>query len=227
MCTQRTVPTAIELIELVSDKVCQLVASKTSFTVFEITHGLRAINTQTEISHDDVKFAVNQMLKAGQMCDYIKTSRPLKVGGSAFVYHDINDNPDNHTAVDNGSSVATTTDAADADADADDDANDEEDIVEITKESRLNIPQNLLKKLGMNVGDTVYLLFDNRTDSMILTKIDRHGSRDFKVNADGAVRISQCRLIEKLGASQFYKVGVENIDIDGITESVISIKSAK
>ena len=218
MCTQRTVPTGIELIELVSDKVCQLVASKMSFTIFEITHGLRAINTQTEIGHDDVKFAVNQMLKAGQMCDYIKTSRPLKVGGSAFVYHDINDNPDNHPAVDTGTSVSDPADPADP-TDAD-----EEDIVEITKESRLNIPQNLLKKLGMNAGETVYLQTNDIADCMILAKSNINDGIELKVNADGAVRVSQCRLVEKLGVSQFYKVCLENTDIN---EEVICIKSAK
>ena len=209
MCTQRTVPTGIELIELVSDKVCQLVASKMSFTIFEITHGLRAINTQTEIGHDDVKFAVNQMLKAGQMCDYIKTSRPLKVGGSAFVYHDINDNPDNHPAVDTGTSVSDPADPADP-TDAD-----EEDIVEITKESRLNIPQNLLKKLGMNVGETVYLINqDNIKDHLFLSTLPRIDKEDnlakYNVNADGSIRVSQIHLIKKFGTtSQFYKVFVE------------------
>jgi hypothetical protein len=219
MCiTNRSVPGVDELDDFVVKMVNQFVSQNKSFTIYDVTKQLRDENPTVEFAHNDIRDIVNQMFKRDQITGYLKQLAQLKTGQSAFVYFNINDDVTSHPAVGGDISVVDPTVLVPAQTD-------DEEMIEITKESRLNIPQNLLHSLGMNAGDDVYLQFNDLTDSMVLAKKGTTDSVGFKVNADGAVRIAQSRLVKNLNASQFYNVCIENTVIDGNNEDVISIKS--
>jgi hypothetical protein len=194
----RTIPTPVELGDFVATMVHQFVSQDKPFTVYDITRQLREDNPTVEFTRQDVKILVNYLYNIGKLNNYVRTSTILQTGDSAFVFHNANVSSDTHPFAEKRNDAPSSTDP-------DDDEN-LEDMIEITKESRLNIPQKLLKNLGMNVGDEVYLVLDDNITPAILTK-DTVTDISMKVNADGAVRISQTNLVKKFKkVSQFYKV---------------------
>jgi hypothetical protein len=227
MCT-RTVPSYNELGDFVGSVVNRFVGAGKPFTAYEVTQQLRFENPTVEFTRNDVKNVVHTLFKANQINDYQRQSAILQNGKSAFVYFHINDFVTDHTAVmDDGLSPVTVPDLATS-SDVDDD--EDEDIVEITKESRLNIPHKLLKQVGFNNGDTIYLLYNDKTDNSFFLTCDKPCFRDmskvveYVVNKSGELRVSQVHLIKKFGTvSQFYKVTTDTdntvIEIEPVSHS--------
>lgn len=206
MFTNRSAISIIDLQKFVADEVSLLTQSNNLFTAFDVTNKLRGEHQDLEIGHKEVRMIVDSMYKIGQMGqDYTRTSTVMQNGQSAFVFHNITDAPTNHPFAEK----PTVTDSDDSDPDP---ATAVlvglvgHDVVEVTKESRLNIPQKLLRNVDMHPFDDVYL---NINDNSNTVSLNRYVVTDIplKVNADGAVRISQSHLVKKFGkVSQFYKV---------------------
>lgn len=221
MCTNRTDIGIADLQNLVADIISKVTNGNHPFTAFDITKALRDENPNTEIRHEDVRAVVDSLYRIGQIDpNYTRTSTVLKTGKSAFVFHNINTDSTDYPFAKKGDTDNTAIDNTNV-------VQDEEEIVEITKESRLNIPQRLLRAVGLNVGDTAYLVSqEGNNDSVFLTNHpapkDSLNLANYDVNDDGSVRVTQVYLVKKFGtASQFYKV-TENKLLSGIQIDPVS-----
>lgn len=199
MCTRTNVDFST-LSLMVSELVSGLVDSNFGFSAYDITKALREDNPTIEIDRNEVKSAINSMHRRGEISpDYVRTTKTAPTGQTYLWYHNVND-------ADNTNSVSAPVVNKNTVAD---------DVVEITKESRLNIPQKVLKSVGMNSGDVVSLCLDSfNTQPPLLTKTDIVDAIKYTINASGELRISQTHLVKQSGvASQFYKVYANGQDI--------------
>jgi bifunctional DNA-binding transcriptional regulator/antitoxin component of YhaV-PrlF toxin-antitoxin module len=149
----------------------------------------------------------------------------MQNGRTALVYHDASTDPTTHPYADKGTAT-DPTDLGDP-ADSSDPADDSDpDMVEITKESRLNIPQSLLRKVGLNANVTAYLFY-NDTDNKVFLVAYKPATNDiteYVVSKTGELRVSQAHLVKKFGtSSQFYKVTTDaansTIEIEPVVQS--------
>jgi hypothetical protein len=135
--------------------------------------------------------------------NYNRTLVDLKNDKQAFIYY-----PNNKTAYDHSFAkpLDTTTlngigDVDDSDIDDSDSTIRDSEVVEVTKESRISVPQALLHKLNFKVGDVVYISLTDDEDKVFVHDGTAAFTKDAKlvINSDGRLRLSAAALSNKFG----------------------------
>jgi len=135
------VATATTILEVLDEKV----QNREVFTAFDITLAVRAKNPDT-ILHRDVRNVVSNEFVSRELDRYSRELCSLNISGNpqAMVYFPDDKSADEHLLVDKIYSPDNTDD--------DDAISNDPDVVNLTTEGRVNIPQKLLSQVSPTGG---------------------------------------------------------------------------
>lgn len=187
------------------------------FTAWDVTKEVRSQGVREK--HNEIKKVVHELFSNGNFgSDYTRSVRqlPNQVSGqpAPFIYHRNYEQPDDYV----NAQVSASSDDEDDDKSSKSSfsVDDHDDgCYKVDKRSRICIPKQLLFDIGIGAGDTVGVVFDSNSSSLLITK-DTKGTdvlTNYKVDSYGNVRISQATL-QKVG------LGGNVYDIDGDTDKV-------
>jgi len=185
------------------------------FTAYDITKALRAKFPQINIHHAGVRSIINDIYDAGKMIDYCRTqtdvTRADVSDGSTVmvnVFHSLSDDADSYEfgmydkvggisgivpslirAVNPSSTNIVTNIGATQSV-----CFKMRENIDVTNESRLNIPPRMLQAIGAKCGDDIVVVVD-QNDKLVCrlltaSTLTSDGCTLYKVNVDGRIRIS-------------------------------------
>jgi hypothetical protein len=138
--------------------------------------------------------------------NYNRTLVELKNDQQAFVYFVNSKTAYDHSFVKPFKPLDPVTlnginDVDDSDIDDSDSTTRDSEVVEVTKESRISVPQALLHKLNFKVGDVVYISLTDDEDKVFVHDGTAAFTKDAKlvINSDGRLRLSAAALSNKFG----------------------------
>ena len=181
------------------DVINEVISEKTNagemFTAYDVTVAARKKVNNFIDRHNKIKKDVHNAFVNNEMPTlYVRTLVGLqdanKKVSEVYMYHYLSENPTDYQPSNPALKVVSIDgDTVDGIDDSDEE---EEDEYCKDKDGRLNIPQKLLKKAGLNAFRDVFIINDK--DTVLVSVWDNFNSPTLSVNADGRVRLNKLML---------------------------------
>jgi hypothetical protein len=182
---------------LIKQVVTQRVDNDELFTAFDISLAVKELAKQAGQSperHRDMKGAIHQEM-SGYLATGVYRRELVDVGAptKAFVYYPDGVDPNNYVPMTKTKTVSVKPPPALPAATADDEDEDEGDGRRVDARGSLSVPSHLVASLGLNTGERVFVLQDQR--GLRVSRTDGAGSlASYVVDKNRNVRITRQHL---------------------------------
>jgi len=225
--------TVADLKVLVSNQINTMTTAGEVFTAYDVTKALRKDNPGTNILHRDIRLIVDSIFVGAEMdAGYNRDLITLQSGDTAYSYFPAGKQAIDHPFADPNAAQGVVQPTGDDDDDDNSDGNGivqpppvdggqsttsdgtqtaDSEVVEVTKESRIAVPQPLLRKISMTTNSNVYVSLTDDPAKVFVHKGVSGMKQDacLMVNGDGRLRLAARALSNKFNKNyDQYKVEV-------------------